>query len=150
MLTKSGAKLLDFGLAKLKQETQQAPTMSALPTNADVTAKGTILGTLQYMSPEQLEGQEADARSDIFAFGATLFEMLTGRKAFDGRSQSSVIAAIMHIDPPGVATLQPMTTPVLEHVIRRCLSKNPDDRWQSAGDLEQELKWVSTGASVSA
>jgi Tol biopolymer transport system component len=149
MLTKSGTKLLDFGLAKLKGP-DEAATLTSLPTNADVTAKGTILGTLQYMSPEQLEGQEADARSDIFAFGATLFEMLTGRKAFDGRSQSSVIAAIMHIDPPGVATLQPMTTPVLEHVIRRCLSKNPDDRWQSAGDLEQELKWVSTGASVSA
>src|SRR5438128_12403661 len=87
MLTKSGAKLLDFGLAKLKQETQPASTLSALPTNANVTAKGTILGTLQYMSPEQLEGREADARSDIFAFGAVLYEMVTGRKAFQGRSQ---------------------------------------------------------------
>ena len=86
MLTKSGAKLLDFGLAKLKQETQQTPTLSALPTNADVTAKGTILGTLQYMAPEQLEGEEADPRTDIFAFGAILYEMVAGKKAFEGKT----------------------------------------------------------------
>src|SRR5262249_38623367 len=105
MLTKSGAKLLDFGLAKLKHEAEPAPTLSALPTNADVTAKGTILGTLQYMSPEQLEGLEADVRSDIFAFGAVLYEMVTGQKAFQGKSQASLIAAIMHVDAPAVTTL---------------------------------------------
>ena len=95
MLTKSGAKLLDFGLAKLKLETQPVTTLSAMPTNADVTAKGAILGTLQYMSPEQLEGQEADARSDIFAFGTMLYEMVTATKAFEGKSQASLIASIL-------------------------------------------------------
>src|SRR6516165_4988042 len=95
MLTKSGAKLLDFGLAKLKREAQRPPTMSALPTNADVTAKGTILGTLQYMAPEQLEGEEADGRTDTFAFGAILYEMVTGKRAFEGKSQASLISAIM-------------------------------------------------------
>src|SRR5262249_21553766 len=124
MLTKSGAKLLDFGLAKLKQETQPITTFSAMPTNADVTEKGAILGTLLYMSPEQLEGQEADARSDIFAFGAMLYEMVTGRKAFEGKSQASLIAAIMHIDPPGVSALQPMVSPALDRVVRRCLAKD--------------------------
>jgi serine/threonine protein kinase len=126
MLTKSGAKLLDFGLAKLKQEAQPI-TLSALPTNADVTAKGTILGTLQYMSPEQLEGREADTRSDIFAFGAVLYEMLTGRKAFEGRSQSSIIAAIMHVDPPAISVLRPMTPLVVDRVVKRCLAKEPDE-----------------------
>src|SRR5215472_16123966 len=100
MLTKSGAKLLDFGLAKMGK-TQQNPVATVTLTRA-LTAEGSIVGTLQYMSPEQLEGQEADERSDLFAFGALLYEMLTGRKAFEGRSQSSVIAAIMHVDPPGI------------------------------------------------
>src|SRR6516225_207251 len=122
MLTKSGAKLLDFGLAKLKQETQQAPTMSMMPTNADVTAKGTILGTLQYMAPEQLESQKADARTDIFAFGAVLYEMVTGKKAFEGKSQASLIAAIMHIDPPGILALKPMTPAVLDRLAKACLA----------------------------
>jgi serine/threonine protein kinase/Tol biopolymer transport system component len=147
MLTKSGAKLLDFGLAKLKQDAQPAATISALPTNADVTAKGTILGTLQYMSPEQLEGQEADARSDIFAFGAVVYEIVAGQKAFQGRSPSSVIAAIMHVDPPGISAVKPMTPPALDRVVRVCLSKDPDERWQSAGDLRRELKWIAAGDS---
>src|SRR5262249_44825458 len=115
MLTKSGTKLLDFGLAKLKQS-ELTPTVSGLPTRKDVTAQGTILGTLQYMSPEQLEGQEADARSDIFAFGTVLYEMVTGKKAFEGRSQASLIAAIMHFAPPDITTLQPMSPPLLERV----------------------------------
>src|SRR5262245_28447961 len=113
MLTKTGAKLLDFGLAKLK-ESVQVTTLSAMPTRADMTSHGTILGTLQYMSPEQLEGQDADARSDIFAFGAVLYELLTARKAFEGKSQSSLIAAIMHIDPPDVSAHQPMAPPMLD------------------------------------
>jgi serine/threonine protein kinase len=147
MLTKSGAKLLDFGLAKLKQETQQAPTMSALPTNADVTAKGTILGTLQYMAPEQLEGEEADARTDIFAFGAMLYEMVTGKKAFEGKSQASLISAIMTADPTPMAVLQPITPPGLDHIVRVCLAKNPDERWQSARDLVRELKYTETSTA---
>jgi serine/threonine protein kinase len=122
MLTKSGAKLLDFGLAKLKEDTQQAPTLSALPTNADVTAKGTILGTLQYMAPEQLEGEEADARTDIFAFGGMLYEMVTGKKAFEGKSQASLISAIMTTDPTPMAVLQPITPRGLDHIVRVCLA----------------------------
>ena len=145
MLTKTGAKLLDFGLAKLKPSAQMV-SLSELPTRADVTGHGTILGTLQYMSPEQLEGQEADARSDIFAFGELVYEMLTGRKAFEGRSQSSLIAAIMHIDPPSVSVLQPMTPPVLDRLIHRCLAKDPDERWQTIRDLLSELQWIGEDA----
>src|SRR5215467_11698910 len=138
MLTKTGVKLLDFGLAKPPQsgsaafQNSNVPTAGAVP---NVTAEGTILGTLQYMSPEQLEGLEADARSDIFAFGATLYEMATGKKAFAGRSQASLIAAIMHFDPPPLMTHQPLTPPLLDRVVRKCLEKDPEDRWQSARDL---------------
>src|SRR5262249_8407346 len=132
MLTKTGAKLLDFGLVKLKQETQPITTLSAMPTNADVTAKGAILGTLQYMSPEQLEGHEADSRSDIFAFGAVVYEMLTGKKAFEGKSQASVMAKILERDPPPMMSQQPVTPPALDHLVRRCLAKEPNQRWQAA------------------
>jgi serine/threonine protein kinase len=146
MLTKAGVKLLDFGLAKLRQP--QAPgSLSAaptLPTNVpEPTAKGTILGTLQYMSPEQLDGQEADARSDIFAFGAVLFEMITGRKAFEGKSQASLIAAIVHVDPPPASALQPGLPAALDRTIKKCLAKDPDERWQSAKDLLDELHWIA-------
>ncbi len=150
MMTKSGAKLLDFGLAKLKQASGPVQPISTLPTavgSADLTGQGTILGTLQYMSPEQLEGIEADARSDIFSFGAVLYEMLTGRKAFEGRSQSSLIAAIMHIDPPGISVLQPMAPIALDRIVKVCLSKDPDQRWQTAHDLALQLEWVSEGGS---
>jgi serine/threonine protein kinase len=151
MLTKSGAKLLDFGLAKLKQEIQQAPTLSGLPTNADVTAKGTILGTMQYMAPEQLEGEEADARTDIFAFGAMLYEMVTGKKAFEGKSQASLISAIMTTDPTPMAVLQPITPPGIDHIVRVCLVKHPDERWQSIRDVVRELKYIETStAQISA
>ena len=142
MLTKSGTKLLDFGLAKLTQ-TYASSELSSLPTNASITAQGTILGTLQYMAPEQLEAREADARTDIFAFGVILYEMVTGKKTFEGRSQASLIAAILERDPPAMSTLQPMTPRLLDRVVRKCLAKNPDNRWQSAGDLLDELKWVS-------
>ena len=151
MLTKAGAKLLDFGLAKWKQTAGPMQPLSVLSTaaaSADLTAQGTIIGTLQYMSPEQLEGQEADARSDIFAFGAVLYEMLTGRKAFFGRSQSSLIAAIMHIDPPGIATLEPTTPPALDRVVKICLAKDPDERWQTAHDLALHLQWTNEGGSL--
>jgi hypothetical protein len=146
MLTKSGAKLLDFGLAKLRQEVQPT-SLSSLPTRADVTADGTILGTLQYMAPEQLEGKEADGRTDIFAFGAVLYEMLTGKKAFAGKSQASLISAIMSSDPPDISVLQPMTPTALDRIVKTCLAKDPDARWQMAHDLELELQWLREGAS---
>ena len=133
MLTKSGTKLLDFGLAKLAQEAAPATPESQLPTMKDaITAQGTILGTLQYMAPEQVEGKEVDARTDIFAFGAVVYEMATGKKAFEGKSQASVMAKILETDPPPMASLAPMTPPALDRVVKKCLAKEPEKRWQSA------------------
>src|SRR5579864_9387740 len=145
MLTKSGTKLLDFGLAKLAQEAAPVTSDSQLPTMKDpITAQGTILGTLQYMAPEQVEGKmdQIDARTDIFAFGVVVYEMATGKKAFEGKTQASLIAKILETDPPPLSSLQPMTPPALDRVVKRCLAKEPDDRWQSARDLEQDLKWI--------
>jgi eukaryotic-like serine/threonine-protein kinase len=148
MLTKSGAKLLDFGLAKLKQGAAPVVPLSAFPTVQDpITAEGTILGTLQYMSPEQVEGKEADARADIFAFGAVVYEMATGKRAFAGKSQASVMAKILEHDPPPMSSLQPMSPPALDRVVTRCLAKDPDDRWQTARDVEVQLKWIAEGGS---
>jgi eukaryotic-like serine/threonine-protein kinase len=149
MLTKSGAKLLDFGLAKTGAPAV-AGSFSMLPTTPpNLTAQGTILGTFQYMSPEQLEGQEADARTDIFAFGAVVYQMVTGRKAFEGKSQASLIAAIMDTEPPVASVFQPSSPLALDRVIRKCLAKDPDNRWQSARDLRDELGWVAeTSAHV--
>ena len=149
MLVKSGAKLLDFGLAKL-QAADTPTNLSALPTEqANLTAEGTILGTSQYMAPEQLEAKEADSRTDIFAFGAVVYEMATGKKAFEGQSQASLIAAIMGQDPRPMAELQPMTPQLLDWVVKRCLAKEPDERVQTAADLMAELKWVTeVGAGV--
>src|SRR6202049_4665515 len=149
MLTKSGTKLLDFGLAKLKQEVVPAnAALSELPTaNDPLTAQGTILGTLQYMAPEQVEGKEVDARTDIFAFGAVVYEMATGKKAFEGKSQASVIGAILKDDPPPISSLQPMTPLALDRTIKTCLGKDPDGRWQSASDLTRELKWMAEGGA---
>src|SRR5713101_3992340 len=148
MLTKSGAKLLDFGLAKLRQDAAPATPLSQLPTadNA-ITAQGTILGTLQYMAPEQLEAKEADARTDIFAFDALVYEMATGKRAFEGKSQASVIGAILKDDPPPMSSLQPMTPPAVDRVVKKCLRKDPDERWQSARDVTDELKWIVEGGS---
>ena len=144
LLTKSGTKLLDFGLAKLKQETHPVAPLSQLPTvQGAATAEGTILGTLQYMAPEQLEAAEVDARTDIFAFGAVVYEMATGRKAFEGKSSASLIAKILETDPPPMSSLQPMTPPALERVVKTCLAKDRDERCQSAGDLHRELKWIA-------
>jgi eukaryotic-like serine/threonine-protein kinase len=147
MLTKTGTKLLDFGLAKLKQEVAPANVqLSELPTaNDPLTAHGTIVGTLQYMAPEQLEGKEVDARTDIFAFGAVVYEMATGKRAFDGKSQASLIAKILEIDPPPISSLQPMTPPALDRVVKKCLAKEPEKRWQAASDLCDELKWIAEG-----
>ena len=143
MITATGAKLLDFGLAKF-QERKAVDAISALPTQQKpLTEKGTILGTFQYMAPEQLEGEDADARTDVFAFGALLFEMLTGRKAFEGKSQASLVAAILERDPPSITSLQPMSPPAIDRVVRQCLAKGPDERWQTAGDLRRELEWIA-------
>jgi Tol biopolymer transport system component len=143
MLTKTGTKLLDFGLAKLRASPTASP-LSQLPTaNDNITAQGTILGTLQYMAPEQLEGKEADARTDIFAFGTIVYEMATGKKAFEGKSHASLIARILEADPPPISSLQPMTPPQLDRVVKKCLAKEREDRWQSAKDLTDELKWIA-------
>jgi len=148
MLTKSGTKLLDFGLAKLKQEAAPVTPVSQLPTMQNaITSEGTILGTLQYMAPEQVEAKDVDARTDIFAFGTVVYEMATGRKAFEGKTSASVMAKILEVDPPSMASLQPMTPPALDRVVKKCLSKEPDDRWHAAKDLCDELKWIAEGSS---
>ncbi len=147
MITKSGVKLLDFGLAKAMAPAATRSSLTSLPTQQGLTQEGTILGTFQYMAPEQLEGKEADGRTDIFALGATLYEMATGKKAFSAASQASLITAIMSSDPPAISSVQPMTPPALDRVVKKCLSKDPEDRWQSAGDLASELKWVAESGS---
>jgi eukaryotic-like serine/threonine-protein kinase len=150
ILTKSGAKLLDFGLAKAEPSKSMGKTLTdATPRPLPVTKLGTIIGTVLYMSPEQLDGKEADARSDIFSLGAVLYEMLTGKRAFQGQSEFGVASAILHKDPPPISTLQPLTPPALERTIRVCLAKDPDERWQSASDLWSELRWISEGGSQS-
>ena len=146
MLTKAGTKLLDFGLAKLKPTGPQSDASTEL---ADaLTQQGTILGTFQYMAPEQLEGQDADARTDILAFGCVVYEMVTGKKAFEGTSRASLIAAILDRDPPAPSTLQPITPPALDRVVRKCLAKDLEDRWQTARDLHDELTWIAEGDRI--
>src|SRR5215471_10159963 len=148
MLTKSGVKLLDFGLAKAVQPASAVSALTSLPTEGPaLTAEGTILGTFQYMAPEQLEGRETDARTDIFALGAVLYEMATGRKAFSGRSRASLIGAILKDEPPLVSAAQPMTPPALDRVVRTCLAKDPEERWQSAHDIRSELAWIAQAGS---
>jgi serine/threonine protein kinase/Tol biopolymer transport system component len=138
------AKLLDFGLAKPVAPALIGATASVVPTTPPaITAQGTILGTFQYMAPEQLEGREADARTDLFAFGAVLYEMFTGKKAFEGKSQASLIGAIMHVDPPALSASQPLTPPLLDRIVKKCLAKDPDERWQSARDVGSQLQWVA-------
>ncbi len=112
-----------------------------------LTQEGTILGTLHYMAPEQLEGKESDARTDIFAFGAVLYEMATGRRAFSGASQASLIGAILHTEPPPVSTVEPSSPAVLDRIVKTCLAKDPDDRWQSAGDVGKQLRWIAESSS---
>ncbi|HET9325779.1 MAG TPA: protein kinase [Candidatus Eisenbacteria bacterium] len=152
MLTKTGAKLLDFGLARVTSGPGAAPlgtvALSRSPTmSTPLTAAGMIVGTFQYMAPEQLEGQEADTRSDIWAFGATLYEMITGRRAFEGATQASLIASILKEHPRPVAEFQPLTPPGLDRIVDRCLQKDPDNRWQSARDLAHELRWIAEAGS---
>jgi eukaryotic-like serine/threonine-protein kinase len=142
MLTKSGVTLLDFGLAKAMAPSAVGP-LTEMPTRAELTQEGTILGTFQYMAPEQLEGREADARTDIFAFGCVLYEMATGRKAFSGASQASLISSIMTSEPSPISTLVPPAPPLFDRVVRRCLAKNPEERWQNARDVGGLLGWVA-------
>ena len=147
MLTKSGAKLTDYGLAKLKTTVEKDQELSALPTQEKpLTESGAILGTFQYMAPEQLEGSETDARTDIFGFGAVLYEMVTGKRAFSGKSQASLITAIMSAEPESLSELQPMTPRTLERIVSKCLNKDPDRRWQTAHDLMDVLKWALDGS----
>ena len=160
MLTKSGAKLMDFGLAKPvglatgprsgAQDITSMATMAVATIGSmasPVTVAGTLVGTVQYMSPEQIQGKEADARSDIFAFGAMLYEMLTNKRAFEGKSQLSLASAILEKDPDPIAAVQPMTPPALEQLVRTCLAKEPDDRFQSAHDLKLQLQWIAAAGS---
>ena len=152
MLTKTGAKLMDFGLAKATPA-GAAPasslTMTVANTSADqpLTAQGTLVGTFQYMSPEQTEGKDADARSDIFAMGALLYEMVTGKRAFTGKSQASIVAAILASEPMPISVAQPMTPPALAQVVKTCLAKDPEERFQTVHDLKLQLKWIAEASS---
>ena len=143
MLTPTGAKLLDFGLAKPVSPLASTAIATDLTKDSVATQQGTIVGTFQYMSPEQVEGKELDGRSDIFSLGAVLYEMLTGQRAFEGKSQLSVASAILEKEPAPISSVKPMTPLALEHVVRKCLAKTLDDRWQSAHDLKGELEWIS-------
>jgi hypothetical protein len=145
MLTRGGVKLLDFGLAKLKERDEQIP----LETTASgrLTDVGAIVGTIPYMAPEQLQGREIDARTDIFSFGVVLYEMVSGRRPFAGDSRVSLMAAIVSAEPPPLKSLQPQTPASFERLILRCLAKDPDDRWQTARDLAAELRWIAGDGS---
>ena len=150
MLTKTGVKLLDFGLAKAigpEIPMSDLTSNSTAAARSNLTQEGTILGTLSYIAPEQLEGKEAGARTDIFALGATLYEMATGRKAFSGSSRASLISAILRDEPAPISSIQPLTPHALDRAVRKCLAKDPEGRWQSAADLESELKWIAEAAS---
>jgi hypothetical protein len=148
MLTPTGAKLLDFGLAKPAVPLASLATLTATAAKqSPATEQGTIVGTFQYMSPEQVEGKEVDGRSDIFSLGAVLYEMVTGMRAFEGKSQLSVASAILEKEPDPLSAVKPMTPPALNHAIKKCVAKLPDERWQSASDLAGELKWISEGGA---
>ena len=152
MLTKMGAKLMDFGLAKaLPAETPPSSGLSATllsPAGCEpLTAHGMLVGTFQYMSPEQVEGKEADARSDVFALGAVLYEMATGKRAFTGKNQASIVAAILASEPQPISAVQPMSPPALDRVVKICLTKDPGERWQTAHDVKLQLQWIAEGGS---
>jgi eukaryotic-like serine/threonine-protein kinase len=152
MLTKTGAKLMDFGLAKATMggaplSSSLTMTLAGPSAEQPLTARGTVVGTFQYMAPEQVEGKEADARSDIFALGALLYEMATGKRAFTGKTQGSIVAAILAADPPPISAVQPMSPPALERVVKGCLAKDPEERLQTAHDVKLQLKWIAEGGS---
>jgi Tol biopolymer transport system component len=151
MITKSGAKLLDFGLAKATVPLASISTATVMPTeHKPLTQEGTIIGTFRYMAPEQVEGREADCRTDIFALGALLYEMATGKRAFDGKSRASLIASILEREPPPISAVQPVAPRALERVVQTCLRKDPDERWQSAHDVATALRWTDEAAPPSA
>jgi eukaryotic-like serine/threonine-protein kinase len=147
MLTKAGAKLMDFGLAKAV--TAEKPSSSGLTETLisggshPLTAQGTVVGTFQYISPEQVEGKEADARSDIFALGAVLYEMATGKRAFQGKTAASVVAAVLATEPAPICSVQPMAPAALDRVVKTCLAKDPDQRFQNAHDVKLQLNWIA-------
>jgi serine/threonine protein kinase/Tol biopolymer transport system component len=145
MLTEEGAKLLDFGLAKKQQTGLAQKPADAATESESLTEPGMVIGTVEYMAPEQVEGKEADARTDIFALGTVMYEMATGRKAFEGKSQASLMAAILNSQPLPMTRIRPKTPPALEHAVQRCLAKDPDERWQSMKDLAGELQWIAQG-----
>ena len=149
MLTQSGAKLLDFGLAKARPQPavllQAGQSTAAATQGLDLTVEGSLMGTLHYMAPEQVEGKEADARSDIFALGATLYEMATRRKAFEGKTPASVMAAILEREPQPIKASQPLAPPALDRVVRTCLAKDPEQRWRTAHDVKLQLQWFAEG-----
>ena len=152
MLTKAGSKLLDFGLAKLRRTAGPISMsgMTRLATRAPETAHGMILGTVQYMAPEQVEGKEADGRSDIWALGAVIYEMVTGTRPFQGDTPASVIGAILKDTPPSISTRQPLAPRALNYVAERCLAKDPDERWQSIGDIGRLLGWIAANQAADA
>ena len=147
MLASTGAKLLDFGLAKWSEgspsEVETLKTLTGTPEK--LTERGTILGTVRYMSPEQLEGKEVDSRTDLFALGEILFEMATGLPAFTGKTKASLIAAVLTAEPTSISKLQPVSPPALDQLVRGCLAKDPDERWQSAHDVKLALQWIAAG-----
>jgi eukaryotic-like serine/threonine-protein kinase len=150
MLTKSGAKLMDFGLAKPMLATSPPSsglTQTLVTPQHPLTTEGSVVGTFQYMSPEQVEGKEADARSDIFALGAVLYEMVTGKRAFEGSTAASTVAAVLAADPPPISTVQPLSPPALEATVKSCLAKDPDERFQTAHDVKLQLKWMQQSSS---
>jgi len=150
MLTGSGAKLPDFGLAKEAAPLAGAHTLTAGVPSSPITQEGRIVGTFQYMSPEQVEGNEVDGRSDIFSLGAVLYEMVTGNRAFQGKTQLSVASSILEREPEPISVAKPLTSKALERAIQRCLAKDPEDRWQTGRDLASELKWIGESGSQSA
>jgi Tol biopolymer transport system component/predicted Ser/Thr protein kinase len=150
MLTRTGIKLLDFGLAKVLEPEAPVESLTSAPTTAgEVTREGTILGTVSYMAPEQLEGKKSDSRTDIFALGATLYEMAAGRKAFSANSRASLISAILRDEPEPISRIHPMSPPALDSVVKTCLAKDPDDRWQSARDVGLQLETIRDSAPPS-
>ena len=145
MVTKTGIKLLDFGLARQQRQAPPSGWSDAVTQPIAAPATEGLVGTLQYLAPEQLEGRDSDERSDIFALGAVIYEMVTGKKAFAGDSPAAVMAAIMTQQPPLLAATQPASPAALEHVVAGCLAKDPSERWQHAGDLTRQLKWIASG-----
>ena len=154
MLTKTGAKLLDFGLAKLARHGEQPAALYAVSAGpaeaATITGQGAIVGTLHYMAPEQVEGRPSDARTDLWALGAIVYEMVTGKRAFEGTSAASVMSAILDREPPPLTAIQPLAPPLLDRLVRQCLAKSPDDRPDGAHDVADELRWLVSESGRSA